>query len=358
MPPEITRLTQEFLHNPVRVEVSRQATAAETVTQGVYQFKPSDRTSAPTEKRNCLRAIMEAEGDNLRNAIIFCNRKTEVTILHKSLVKYGYNAGALHGDLDQSIRTATLNGFRDGSIKILVASDVAARGLDIPNVSHIFNFDVPIHAEDYIHRIGRTGRAGREGTALTIAAPLDKKYLDRIEEMLGKQINRIEPPAGASRGTERPARDAAPKSPERSAAKPRRRREEAPAGQDKPTEPQAARKAAPVKDAPVKDTAAAATPAGRTPGETPPAQTARASAKAPKDDGRRRDDRGRSEAKRNDSERSRGRNDRGGGRPVIGMGEHMPAFMMQPVVRAAKSGDDADTPGETEARPEPKSAAV
>jgi superfamily II DNA/RNA helicase len=358
MPPEITRLTQEFLHNPVRVEVSRQATAAETVTQGVYQFKPSDRTSAPTEKRNCLRAIMEAEGDNLRNAIIFCNRKTEVTILHKSLVKYGYNAGALHGDLDQSIRTATLNGFRDGSIKILVASDVAARGLDIPNVSHIFNFDVPIHAEDYIHRIGRTGRAGREGTALTIAAPLDKKYLDRIEEMLGKQINRIEPPAGASRGTERPARDAAPKSPERSAAKPRRRREEAPAGQDKPTEPQAARKAAPVKDAPVKDTAAAATPAGRTPGETPPAQTARASAKAPKDDGRRRDDRGRSEAKRNDSERSRGRNDRGGGRPVIGMGEHMPAFMMQPVVRAAKSGDDADSPGETEARPEPKSAAV
>jgi superfamily II DNA/RNA helicase len=138
MPPEITRLTQEFLHNPVRVEVSKQATAAETVTQGVCMFKPSrrDRETSAKEKRDFLRVLMTREGDNLRNAIIFCNRKTEVSILHKSLVKYGYNAGALHGDLDQSVRTATLNGFRDGSIKILVASDVAARGLDIPNVPH------------------------------------------------------------------------------------------------------------------------------------------------------------------------------------------------------------------------------
>ena len=382
MPPEITRLTQEFLHNPVRVEVSRQATAAETVTQGVYLFKPSDRTAAPTEKRNCLRAIMEGEGDKLRNAIIFCNRKTEVTILHKSLVKYGYNAGALHGDLDQSIRTATLNGFRDGSIKILVASDVAARGLDIPNVSHIFNFDVPIHAEDYIHRIGRTGRAGREGTALTIALPFDKKYLDKIEEMLGKQINRIEPPAGTSRGTDSPARDTAPESRERSAGKPRRQREGKPTAPSQPTELQAPMEATPVQAAPALAPALAPVvpaPMAITPIGAAPIQAAPAPTSAPKtddvpqradnrrDDNRRdenrresggRDDGGRGDnAKRDDGNRNRGRNDRSGGRPVVGMGEHMPAFMMHPVVRLPKSDDDAGTP-ETEAESQPKGAAV
>jgi superfamily II DNA/RNA helicase len=209
MPPEITRLTQEFLHNPVRVEVSKQATAAETVTQGVCLFKPSrrDRETSAKEKRNFLRALMTREGDKLRNAIIFCNRKTEVSILHKSLIMHGYNAGALHGDLDQSVRMATLNGFRDGTIKLLVASDVAARGLDIPNVSHVFNYDVPIHAEDYVHRIGRTGRAGREGTALTIAAPLDQKYLTRIEEMLLRPAmprpNRVRGPRASPGGGER-----------------------------------------------------------------------------------------------------------------------------------------------------------
>jgi superfamily II DNA/RNA helicase len=372
MPPEITRLTQEFLHNPIRVEASRQATAAETVTQGVYLFKPSDRTSAPTEKRNCLRAIMEGEGDKLRNAIIFCNRKTEVTILHKSLVKYGYNAGALHGDLDQSVRTATLNGFRDGSIKILVASDVAARGLDIPNVSHIFNFDVPIHAEDYIHRIGRTGRAGREGTALTIASPQDQKYLDRIEEMLGRQINRIEPPTGtSSRGTDsRPARDTAPESGQRSAGKPRRRRDEKPAEQRQvperqTAEPQVAKEVAPVETAPAPVPAPAPapaladrTPTASAPKETAPVQTAPAPADAPKSGDSRRNNGGRGDSnKRKDGDRNRGRNDRSGGRQVVGMGEHMPAFMMHPVVRLAESDNDADAP-DTEADPQTKGATV
>ena len=207
MPPEITRLTQEFLHNPVRVEVDRQATAAETVTQSVCMFKPSrrDRETASKEKRNALRALMSREGEKLTNAIIFCNRKTDVSIVDKSLRKHGYNAGALHGDLDQSVRMRTLTAFRDGEIKLLVASDVAARGLDIPNVSHVINFDVPIHAEDYVHRIGRTGRAGREGTALTIAAPLDGKYLDRIEEMLERKIDRVDMPE-IEAGDRRPRR--------------------------------------------------------------------------------------------------------------------------------------------------------
>jgi superfamily II DNA/RNA helicase len=369
MPPEITRLTQEFLHNPVRVEVSRQATAAETVTQGVCLFKPSSREAAPTEKRDCLRAIMQGEGEKLRNAIIFCNRKTEVTILHKSLVKHGYNAGALHGDLDQSVRTATLNGFRDGSIKLLVASDVAARGLDIPNVSHIFNFDVPIHAEDYIHRIGRTGRAGRAGTALTIASPQDQKYLDRIEEMLGRQIDRVAPPAGTSRGTEsRPARDTAPEPRERSAGKPRRRRAEKPAEPRPLTEPQAAKEAAPVQTAPAPAATPAPAPADQTPMasalqeqapvQTTPVQTSPAPADAPTPGEGRRSSGGRGDGnKRHDGDRNRGRNDRSGGRQVVGMGEHMPAFMMHPVVRRARSDDDADTP-ENEAESRSKGATV
>jgi superfamily II DNA/RNA helicase len=334
MPPEITRLTQEFLHNPVRVEVSKQATAAETVTQGVCIFKPSrrDRETASKEKRNLLRALMTAEGDKLRNAIIFCNRKTEVSILHKSLVKYGYNAGALHGDLDQSVRMATLNGFRDGSIKLLVASDVAARGLDIPNVSHVFNYDVPIHAEDYIHRIGRTGRAGREGTALTIAAPLDKKYIDRIEEMLGKQINRIETSADATAGISGEATsladDATPETRERPARKPRRRREE---------KPETARVEAPVETPAEEPAVAAATPASEAPAAAQAvtaAATAAPKEKAPAQPASKRRDEG-------DRNRSRGRGDRRGNQ-VVGMGDHVPAFLMRAV--PAKALETEDTP--------------
>jgi superfamily II DNA/RNA helicase len=340
MPPEITRLTQEFLHNPVRVEVSRQATAAETVTQGVYMFKPSRRETAAKEKRDFLRAIMTSEGDKLRNAIIFCNRKTEVSILHKSLVKYGYNAGALHGDLDQSVRTRTLNGFRDGEIKLLVASDVAARGLDIPNVSHIFNFDVPIHAEDYIHRIGRTGRAGREGTALTIAAPLDQKYLDRIEEMLGKQVDRIEAPAGSSGGE--PARAsnraatpdpiATPESRERPERRPRRRRDE------KPAEQPAAQPAA--RDEPVETVAPVEKIAAPAPAPTPAPAPVAAPAQP-------------TATKRNDGDRNRGRG-RGGdrrGNQVVGMGDHMPAFMMRPIepVKPAETAEESEADADSQA---------
>ncbi|MGF1447626.1 MAG: DEAD/DEAH box helicase, partial [Pikeienuella sp.] len=207
MAPEITRITETFLHTPERVEVARQASAAETVTQRLVPFKPSSRDQADKQKRDALRKLIRAEGA-LTNAIIFCNRKRDVGVLHKSLVKHGFNAGAIHGDLDQSVRMATLNGFRDGEITLLVASDVAARGLDIPTVSHVFNFDVPTHAEDYVHRIGRTGRAGRSGTAITLCAPSDGKYLEKIEELLGKQIPKAEeitsePDAKPERGAER-----------------------------------------------------------------------------------------------------------------------------------------------------------
>ncbi|MEM6423411.1 MAG: DEAD/DEAH box helicase, partial [Pseudomonadota bacterium] len=197
MAPEIARITDTFLHTPVRVEVARQATANETITQGLCTFAPSRRDRTDSEKRGVLRALLDGEGEKFRNAIIFCNRKRDVGVLFKSLSKHGYNAGALHGDLDQSVRMATLDGFRNGDIKILVASDVAARGLDIPNVSHVVNFDVPTHPEDYVHRIGRTGRAGREGTAFTIATPSDEKYLARIHELTKSQIPAIEVPETA-----------------------------------------------------------------------------------------------------------------------------------------------------------------
>ena len=183
MPPEITKLTEKFLHAPVRVEVSKAASTGTNITQRLVKSGPK-----PWDKRETLRNLINAEADGLKNAIIFCNRKVEVSELYKSLVKYEFDAGALHGDMDQRARMAMLESFRSGKLKLLVASDVAARGLDIPDVSHVFNFDVPIHAEDYVHRIGRTGRAGRSGKAFTIVTRSDTKYLDAIERLTGLKI--------------------------------------------------------------------------------------------------------------------------------------------------------------------------
>ncbi|MGB0607891.1 MAG: DEAD/DEAH box helicase [Paracoccaceae bacterium] len=194
MAPEIERITNTFLSAPTRVEVARQATASETIEQAVVMFKASRREREGSEKRAVLRALIEGEGSKCTNAIVFCNRKTDVDICAKSLKKYGYDAEPIHGDLDQSQRTRTLDGFREGNIRILVASDVAARGLDVPSVSHVFNFDVPSHAEDYVHRIGRTGRAGRDGKAMMICAKRDEKNFDAIEELIQKEIPRIENP--------------------------------------------------------------------------------------------------------------------------------------------------------------------
>jgi superfamily II DNA/RNA helicase len=188
MPPEIRRITEQFLHNPVRVEVARPATTLATTTQ---QLVKTGRE--PHEKRDTLRRLIRS-ADSLTNAIIFCNRKREVATLHRSLVSHGFSAIALHGDMDQSARTAALDQFRRGEVKLLVASDVAARGLDIPAVSHVFNFDVPHHPDDYVHRIGRTGRAGRSGTAITIVAPADSKAVAAIEQLTGQTIDWAEAP--------------------------------------------------------------------------------------------------------------------------------------------------------------------
>ncbi|MCK8484841.1 DEAD/DEAH box helicase [Aliiroseovarius sp. S2029] len=196
MAPEIERITNTFLSNPARIEVARQATASETITQELCMFKPSRRDRAASEKRKLLRALIDREGDACTNAIIFCNRKTDVDITAKSLKKYGYDAAPIHGDLEQSKRMEVLDGFRSGTLKFLCASDVAARGLDIPNVSHVFNYDVPGHAEDYVHRIGRTGRAGRDGKAIMICEPRDEKNLDAVERLIETKIPRVDTPLG------------------------------------------------------------------------------------------------------------------------------------------------------------------
>jgi superfamily II DNA/RNA helicase len=186
MPPEIRRITETFLHNPEKIEVSKPATTA----AGVAQFQVSVGRE-PHDKRDMLRRLLR-DATDLQNAIIFCNRKREVALLYKSLLKHGFSVGALHGDMDQSARTAALDQFRKGELPLLVASDVAARGLDIPITSHVFNFDVPHHPDDYVHRIGRTGRAGRAGTAITIVSPLDFKSMAAIEKLIGQTIPRAE----------------------------------------------------------------------------------------------------------------------------------------------------------------------
>ena len=198
MAPEIERITNTFLSNPAKVEVARAATTGENIKQGVVMFRASRKDRQAKEKRALLRALIEQEGDACTSAIVFCNRKVDVDIVAKSLKKHGYNAEPIHGDLDQSKRMEVLAGFRDGSIKFLCASDVAARGLDIPDVSHVFNYDVPGHAEDYVHRIGRTGRAGKSGTALMICSPQDEKNLADVERLVKSDIPRLDNPLGGN----------------------------------------------------------------------------------------------------------------------------------------------------------------
>ena len=180
MPPEIQRLVDQFLKDPARIEVARPATTAKTITQRFYYCSDGEDWA----KREILRDLVKSL--DVKNAIIFCNRKRDVSILHRSLLKHGFNAGALHGDMDQTSRMATLDKFRNGEIALLAASDVAARGLDIPDVSHVFNFDVPWAGDDYVHRIGRTGRAGREGFSATLVGPEDLKLLQEIEKITGE----------------------------------------------------------------------------------------------------------------------------------------------------------------------------
>jgi superfamily II DNA/RNA helicase len=213
MPTEIRRITEQFLSSPVKIETSRPATAATTITQ---QLVRSGRE--PHDKRETLRRLIRGTTENFKNAIVFCNRKREVALLHRSLVKHGFNAVALHGDLEQPARMAALDKFRKGEADLLIASDVAARGLDIPDVSHVLNFDVPFHADDYVHRIGRTGRAGKTGTAYTVVTSADSKAVAAIEKLIGQTIPYASDIAAPERanGSSEPERTERPRERQRS----------------------------------------------------------------------------------------------------------------------------------------------
>lgn len=226
MPAELEALAEQFLHNPQRVEVAAASSTARTITQ--YLVK-SDKS--PWEKRRVLRRLIESQSENLKNAIIFCNRKRDVSELFRSLVRHGFDAGALHGDMDQRNRMTMLENFRRDKLQLLVASDVAARGLDIPDVSHVFNFDVPIHAEDYVHRIGRTGRAGRAGISFTIVTKNDAKAVEAIEKITGEALSYLDDKSGDHAETEKDALTAAAKPAEKARGK-------KPAAQRKAAEPE------------------------------------------------------------------------------------------------------------------------
>jgi superfamily II DNA/RNA helicase len=359
MAPEIERITNTFLHSPTRIEVARQATTSSTIEQRLIELVPTRKDQSAKQKRELLRAVIQSEGEACTNAILFCNRKTEVDILAKSLKTHGFDASPIHGDLDQSQRTRTLDGFRDGSLRFLVASDVAARGLDIPAVSHVFNFDVPSHAEDYVHRIGRTGRAGRKGVAITISTPSDAKYLAAIEALVKEPIPRGAIPEGfeLSEAAQRPAR----KEEDRRGPKPKgrgdkRERQIKPHGQEAST---VALDVPPIEATAVEDAPAAPTERrerrseGRSdnrrenrPERAPtPQPEARSEARGEsRSDARphhrhdhreeRRDDRRRNDHRRRETDEE----------PVVGMGDHVPDFLMRGLARQATldPGDGID----------------
>ncbi|WP_203294498.1 DEAD/DEAH box helicase [Maricaulis parjimensis] len=274
MPKEIQSLVDRFLNDPERVEVSRPATTSDNIQQ--YLVKLS--SSVAKDKRAALRAAMNREG--VKNGIIFANRKRDVDIVARSLQRHGFSASPIHGDLDQSSRMATLAGFKSGELRFLVASDVAARGLDIPNVSHVFNYDVPHHADDYVHRIGRTGRAGNKGESVTISTPADEKSLTAVLRLIKQDIPLLTLDGQASAPAEASSEEEKPKA--RRTRRPRKDKSEPPAAETT-AEPVEA------KDAP------------KTVEEKP--------ARAPR------------------KEKSRGRRSDPQDRPVVGFGDHVPNFM-------------------------------
>jgi len=338
MPPEITRLTETFLHNPARIEVARAASTATTITQGLVASAPGPA------KRETLRRLIRT-ADSFKNAIIFCNRKRDVALLHKSLQKHGFSAGALHGDMDQRARTTSLDAFKVGDVDLLVCSDVAARGLDIPDVSHVFNFDVPTHAEDYVHRIGRTGRAGKTGIALSIVTRADQKYIDEIEKLIARPIEWNGPTSAPESAGGADAEEEAPRHRRtRSGSGARRGGRTAPAGEEGGSEseilpPRMARsrrtprpdeqpQRVPERLAPTpQDRPAQERHAHERPAHERPAPTRGAGAYA---------------------ERGRGQNRRGRAfeeddPPVVGMGDHVPMFMQRAVkLKPLKVAEEQD----------------
>ena len=309
MPPEIRRLSDAFLMNPKEISVAPQSRpVTETVTQVIAIVDQRKKVDA-------LRQIIVK--DDLKTAIIFCNRKRDVDTLYKSLRSHGLNASALHGDMDQSSRNETLERFKDGKIDFLVASDVAARGLDIDDLPAVFNYDVPMHAEDYIHRIGRTGRAGRSGRAYTIATPSEGVYVTSIEKLIGNSIPRIEIDGFASENLEEGdgKRRGRSRSGSGSANRSKTPRERA---------PREAQKDAPRDE--TKSDQAPNAPQERQP-RAPEERKSRATEKRKPRREARSDQRKKPES---DNKRPERNNQGGKEKAVVGLGDHVPAFLQKP----------------------------
>ncbi len=334
MPPEITRLTKQFLNDPTRIEASRPATTAATITQHLVRIPSSE----PKAKRMALRALIGRA--DVKNGIVFCNRKSEVDVVAKSLKSHGLDAAPIHGDLDQSLRTKTLAAFRSGELRLLVASDVAARGLDIPDVSHVFNYDVPHHADDYVHRIGRTGRAGKSGDAFMIITPADSRSLDKVLKLIGDNPKEevldldwsLAEGGERSRGPAKGGRSGGSRSSGRDRDRERPRVDHGHRASETPVQPAPAPPAAePAREAPVAREAEPAREA-RPPREPrPPRRDAEPRAQAPARAAPEPERHAPRPPRENDRNRGRDRDrddDKGGG--VIGFGNDLPAFLKQP----------------------------
>ena len=342
MAPEIERITKTFLKDPAKIEVARQATTSTTITQALIQVTPAKKDRSFGDKRAMLRALIKAEGEACTNAIIFCNRKMDVDVVAKSLKSHGFNAAPIHGDLAQSERMKTLDAFRDGTLHLLVASDVAARGLDIPAVSHVFNFDVPSHPEDYVHRIGRTGRAGRLGKAFTIAVPSDDKYLKAIESLIKAEIPRGEAPEGYEPSTSDSRPDRAPREDRKGRDRGGRGRDRdrdrdrpvKPHDEVAPMEPLVATPKAEVEEAQPEPRREERREERREPRSDRGGDRADRGDRGDRGNDRRRDGRGEDRGERREPREPREdrrdyRRDRDLGPSVIGMGDHVPDFILR-----------------------------
>lgn len=326
MPKEIKRLADRFLHNPKEVSVAPPASPAETVDQLLIYVDAA-------EKRPALRSLLEQH--KVPSALIFCNRKRDIGVLTRSLKKHGYDALELHGDMSQPARTETLDKFKRGEFKILVCSDVAARGLDIQGLPFVFLYDVPTHAEDYVHRIGRTGRAGMVGRAITLATHEEAKYIGQVETLIGRTI-----PMGSLPGYEQ-------KEPDDDQKRGRRR-----GGRSRPKE--AARLEVPAETKATETRPVVATPDTQpepvdadtaTPTNTEPELKRRSRRRRSKNNDAPRD------ANKNDGapptapllpEKPREPSNNANRRPVVGLGDHVPAFLMVSMPAAANADTSAD----------------
>jgi len=343
MPPEIKKLSENFLSAPVQIEATRPATAAATIDQRIVNC-----SREPFEKRAVLRSLIRNAKD-LTNAIIFCNRKRDVAILHRSMDRHGFSVGALHGDMDQRARMATLDDFRNNRITFLVASDVAARGLDIPAVSHVFKSDVPTHAEDYIHRIGRTGRAGRSGTAITVATDLDRKYIGGIEKLTGGPIPPMEVDADEERAK---ASRAKPSRARRRGRQSEPKAAESQAVEQTGVEPDATETVVPVAAEPVTEASDQAESPRAQSRANPTESSDTAESSGSSDSSERQPRRRRRRGGRSDDQQQRGggrRRDQDDGERIIGLGDHVPQFLLRPVrLKDREAAPEVEAEKETE----------